>query len=381
MNICFYVKAHDQIKGGIERLASRLGNHLSTKHNITLIIDSEKWEKFPYSLSEKIFVVKLPFRSDYFFIKNLRSIIIAREIDIVVVMRTGGNPIQIFAAAMRDLRCKLVLSEHCAPEFAEREYPQHSRNLAIKCADYVHLLQDEFIKSIPEYIHNRVRVIGNFVDIDLKNIPGYKERKNHIVMIGRLTKTQKRPFLLLEAFSNLKEIDETLFNRWTLFFCGDGPEKSLIDKFIKEKKLSNVKLLGQVENVIPVLLESKFFCLPSAYEGQSIALLEAMRCGSIPIVCDDAPGNVSMIKPGETGYIVNRNNFSQDLANLLESDLNDQISQNTLQEALKFTPELILDKWVEFFNDIKKTPFSYRESHLFSRKKAMEILINKEIFI
>lgn len=379
MNICFYVKTNNKVKGGIEKLISTLCNYLVDNNKIYIIVDAEKWEKFPYKLHKDVVTFITPFRSDYFFINDLKNFIKCNMIDIVVVMRTGGNIIQIFSAALNGLNCKLIMSEHCAPEFAKIEYPSNSRDLSIRCSDYIHLLQDNFVDSIPKYMRNRVEIIGNFVDIYPKTINNYNDRKNNIVMVGRLTKTQKRPLLLLDAFIKLKYINRDIFNDWKLIFCGEGPEKIEIERIVKKNNIKNIQILGQIEDVVPILLNSKFFCLPSAYEGQSIALLEAMRCGTIPIVCNDSLGNISMIENEKTGYIVNKLKFAEDLAKILINNKNQSISKNTYEESLKYSPGKILVLWEKFFNKIIKEKYNFREAHLFSKEKAIEILINSEI--
>jgi glycosyltransferase involved in cell wall biosynthesis len=65
----------------------------------------------------------------------------------------------------------------------------------------------------------------------------------------------------------------------------------------------NVRFLGTVENVCPLLQECNIFCLPSRSEGFSNALIEAMACG-LPCVATDAGGNVEAVEEGRNGFIV-----------------------------------------------------------------------------
>ena len=159
MNIGFYVKTFNGVKGGIERLISMLAIELSHDNNVTIFMDCEKWEKFPYPLPENVKQIRLPFRADTFFIKELNDTIVSSSIDVMVVMRTGSKVMQIWAAALSGTSCKLIMSEHCAPDVAKAEYPNNSRDICLECADYIHLLQDEFTSSIPMHLRKRVEVI------------------------------------------------------------------------------------------------------------------------------------------------------------------------------------------------------------------------------
>jgi L-malate glycosyltransferase len=66
---------------------------------------------------------------------------------------------------------------------------------------------------------------------------------------------------------------------------------------------NNVKLLGFVENPVPLLKASSAFCLLSRSEGFCNALLEAMACG-VPPVVSRVGGNPEAIEDGESGFLV-----------------------------------------------------------------------------
>lgn len=380
MKIGFYVKTYNGVKGGIERLISMLAHELTKDNDITIFMDCEKWEKFPYPLPENVNQIRLPFRTDTFFIKELNEIIVSASIEVMVVMRTGSKAMQIWAAALSGTSCKLVMSEHCAPEVAKIEYPNNSRDICLECADHIHLLQDEFICSIPMHLRKRVEVISNYVtDIRSHNLD-YCKRKNQIVMIGRLTKTQKRPLLLAEAFKVAQDKNSEIKNQWKLIFCGDGPEKDSLNRFIRDNNLNNVEVRGQVENVEEVLQESKLFCLPSAYEGQSIALMEAMNCGAIPIVLDDAPGNRSMVSHLETGYLAKKEKLSETILEAISNPNNENISINAQKFIAKFSKENALNKWKCLFSKAIREDKNFRERHQSQKKYLINSLLTKEVF-
>ena len=66
---------------------------------------------------------------------------------------------------------------------------------------------------------------------------------------------------------------------------------------------NNVKLLGFVEDPLPLLRMSTAFCLLSRSEGFSNALLEAMASG-LPAVVTRVGGNPEALNDGENGFLV-----------------------------------------------------------------------------
>ena len=67
----------------------------------------------------------------------------------------------------------------------------------------------------------------------------------NIIYVGRLTKS-KKPILLVKSFHlSMKNIP----NEANLLIVGDGGERELIEKYIKQNNLSNrIKLLGHIDD-------------------------------------------------------------------------------------------------------------------------------------
>jgi len=77
-----------------------------------------------------------------------------------------------------------------------------------------------------------------------------------------------------------------------------------VQKMIRDMSLEkNVKLLGFVDDPVPLLKRSNAFCLLSRSEGFCNALLEAMACG-VPSVVTRVGGNPEAIREGENGFMV-----------------------------------------------------------------------------
>ena len=111
---------------------------------------------------------------------------------------------------------------------------------------------------------------------------------------GRLV-PEKRLDQLVEIWSQVR----SRHPQATLIIAGDGPEASRL----KAQAGPGVHMLGLVEDVRPYLQTADLFVLPSAYEGLSNALLEAMAA-ALPVVATAVGGARDLIRSRENGWLV-----------------------------------------------------------------------------
>ena len=85
----------------------------------------------------------------------------------------------------------------------------------------------------------------------------------------------------------------------TFLVAGHGP---LFDTLSRDLP-ANVRLLGRVDDVRPLLSAADVFAVPSRREGQGIAALEAMAAG-VPVVASRVGGLSEMLSDGETALLI-----------------------------------------------------------------------------
>jgi glycosyltransferase involved in cell wall biosynthesis len=103
-----------------------------------------------------------------------------------------------------------------------------------------------------------------------------------------------------------------------LLIAGEGRLRSGLEHLASQCEA--IRVLGSRNDIPNLLAAADFFVLPSAHEGTSFALLEAMMLGVVPVVLD-APGNADVV--GDAGVIVPNQN-AEDLASALEDVARDQ---------------------------------------------------------
>lgn len=118
----------------------------------------------------------------------------------------------------------------------------------------------------------------------------------------------------------------------------------------------NVRFLGEVEDVFPLLKQSDVFCLLSRTEGFSNALLEAMAC-RLPCVATRVGGNAEAIDDERDGFLVNAEDpkaAADRIALLLESPERAREIGGAARRTIevKFTVNRMIDQLTELYSSL-----------------------------
>jgi glycosyltransferase involved in cell wall biosynthesis len=203
------------------------------------------------------------------------------------------------------------------------------------------------------YPENKLVVIYNICDIDFTCNENFK-RENKIAFAGALEKS-KGIWDAIKAFELLNDKD--------LYFdiAGDGREKDLIKKYISDKKIKNINLLGRIKHnqVTELYLKSKMIIAPSVWpEPFGRFILESFATRT-PLISTKTGGTQKEgIRNRETGLLVEPNNphlLAEAIKELLiNKELYNNISKNLVKEAEKYSPEVIGKQRLELYEEMIK---------------------------
>lgn len=154
----------------------------------------------------------------------------------------------------------------------------------------------------PQISKDKIRIIPNAIDTDRFRFCREKResirRKLHIDdqfvlgFVGRLEPVKNLEFLL-DIFFRLHDIRAAT----SLLIVGEGSERSMIEKKIKEHSLEkDIMLVGNKNNPEDYYQAMDCFILPSLFEGFSIVLLEAQCMGLPSVVSTRVP--IDAVKSG-----------------------------------------------------------------------------------
>lgn len=186
--------------------------------------------------------------------------------------------------------------------------------------------------TIRKFIINKKKVIfiyNPYIKKILRQNLNYK--KNIILFVGRFVK-QKGIIYLLKAFS----IFVKNYSKFELWFVGDGPDKKLINQYAKENKIQNkTKIIPWTNNLKKIYVSSKYFVLPSVYEGLGNVVIEALNYSRTCIVSDCKHGPSEILINGKGGYIFKSQNHIDLFEKLNEAETNYKIAQKKIKYGRK----------------------------------------------
>ncbi len=175
-----------------------------------------------------------------------------------------------------------------------------------------------FVQSeMPQY-RDKVEVIFNYVNLDVFNpdnkpsfrLKNFKFKDRKIVLFPRNFGYGRGGLLTVEALKIIvKKYPDVL-----LLMTGEGPEKNLVKKKVKEYNLEdNVVFLGHQDHFkdMPGLFSSAdVVIVPSiSTEGTSLSALEAMASKK-PVVVTNVGGLLDIVIDGFNGLVCKPNPFS-----------------------------------------------------------------------
>ncbi len=202
-------------------------------------------------------------------------------------------------------------------------------------------LSDDMAADLRETFHlrsNSVRVIPNVVD-PAQFFHAAERNRDHLGLPhGPLGGT-------VASLNSVKNHDATLEMaallqkqgvRLQIVFIGEGNERNRLTEKIRDMGLAGmVKLVGNQRPVAPWMQSLDVMLLPSHWEGQPLALLQAVACG-IPIIASKIDGNIAALGEGHPGLFAPGD--IPEYANLVRKVLSEPTFVSTILQFQKLHP-------------------------------------------
>lgn len=222
-------------------------------------------------------------------------------------------------------------------------------------------VRDFYVKHIGVY-PEKITVIPNGIDIDyfdsitpdpkLRESLGIKPDDFVIICVANLHINKGHRYLL-EAFENIYSEHADVH----LLIVGDGGErdnlKNQIQGYISK---NNISFLGRRTNVPQLLKISNLFVLPTLFEGQSNAIMEAMASG-LPVITTDIPENRNLIENNRNGFLVSPQSWKNIVKATVTLINNNGLQKKSGEEAWlfikkNFSLKLSVNSFYQFLNSL-----------------------------
>ncbi len=175
--------------------------------------------------------------------------------------------------------------------------------------------------------------------------------QKQVIAVGRY-QPQKGFDLLIPAWKTVTEQHPD----WVLRIYGDGMRQELQQQIDELGIGSTCILEPSVPNIVDKYLESSIFVLSSRYEGFGMVVTEAMACGVPPVsfACHCGPRDI--IRDGEDGILVERENIdklAEEIIYLIEhEDVRKEMGRRGRVNVGRFKMDAIAQQWKELFESV-----------------------------
>lgn len=213
------------------------------------------------------------------------------------------------------------------------------------------LLSKQFINIYEEFtgVRSHITVIPNF--INTPNIePGH--RKKQLIYVGRLEEEQKKVSRIIHIWEQIAPLKTD----WKLILVGEGKCRNQYESYIRNKNIERVEFLGYVSNPEQLYSESAISLMTSDFEGFSIALIESMAVGCVPIVYSSFRSITDIIDDKKNGVLVppfQEHQFINKLLHLMDNeDYLTEMSMEAIKKSKLFSSNKIIPLWENIINSV-----------------------------
>ena len=200
-------------------------------------------------------------------------------------------------------------------------------------------------------VRNEIRVIHNFVNVDLYKPLSSREDPKRLIHISNFRPVKR----VLDCIHILAAVRREVPVH--LYMVGDGPERAPAQRLARELCVeTDVTFMGKQDHVERLIPKMHVLLLPSEMESFGLAALEGMACGLVPVAT--RVGGVSELISGQVdGFLENVGDTQSQAARVIslltDQSLFTRMSQAARKTAVdRFSTGLIIPQYERYYEDV-----------------------------
>ncbi len=197
-----------------------------------------------------------------------------------------------------------------------------------------------------------LRIVSNGYDDKFRPLENFKtdedfQGKIVVTSVGRLTE-EKRQDLIIEAVAKSKHKDKI-----ALVLAGKGPKQEFYEGLAKKLGVNLNIVFKSQDQLVELLNSSYLFVQASDVETESISCLEAIGCGTVPII-SDAPMCATK-QFSLTKHSIFKKGNAKSLASAIDYWIeNEAVHQEYKPKYAEFAKRFSLEKCIDYMVDVYK---------------------------
>lgn len=285
----------------------------------------------------------------FFIFKNIKKD--NKDIRIITCLHNTPNYIN-YISKPNSFKIRLII------KFKQILY--RKKNIYIAEQQKLYNLSDKYVVLSETFIPEAVRIFQLKSQSKLISItnpialtqPNITQKKKRVLIVARFDEAQKNILSALRIW----EIVSKQVHDWQLKIIGYGDMFYEYQNFIKSNNIKNIILTGEREDPMKYYSQSSIFMMTSRYEGLCLTLIEALQNQCVPIAFSTFSSLQDIIINQVNGIIIppyEEKKYANEMIKLMSNpNLLAEYQKQSYITLEKFSPELIINQWINLFKSI-----------------------------
>ncbi len=223
---------------------------------------------------------------------------------------------------------------------------QGASNIVALTHNIAESIEKSLILSLDSQIINSAHSSLSYNPFNVEKIKSEFRGKFVVGHIGALDDSHKGQHQIFSLAEKMEKSHPNII----FLLVGGGRDENEFSK--KAKKLSNLKVIGYVENVGDYMKVFDVFLFPSRHEGLGSILLDALAFG-LPIIASNVGGIPEIIQHDNNGYLVEVDAIGDYMSWLLilfsNKEIYEKMKFNNIEKSKHYTVDKMTDSYVEIY--------------------------------